>query len=298
MRSMIAVGVTDTPAARAALRWALRHAARTDRGVELLHVVAARASAADREAGSRLLAEALGIASRGAPAVTATVRLLHGDVVQQILGASSMAGLLVLGSSGGDAVGRGIRRTVLTGARCPTVLVPAADRLFPHGFVVGADRSPSGLAALAFAASEAAASGQRLTLVRSWFFEGQVDDSRRSAVLGEAARRAADAVLAELQDAVRTRHHDVLVDIRSVHGPLVEVLGEASVHADLLVLGATSGRAPAAVLPVGGTPVAIVHGHETEPVADAPWDDAVSEGWSDLGERRRATGFGSAAISA
>jgi nucleotide-binding universal stress UspA family protein len=299
MRSLLTVGLSDTPASRAALRWALRHAARNAAVVMLLHVVPVDARPSAVAAATLLLRRTVGDACSFAPVVTVSSRVLRGEVVPELITASSTAGMLVVGGHRGSddqPDGSPVSRTIAAEAACPVVVVPDTDRLYAHGVALGVDGSASGRAAVVFASSEAASLGQRLTLVRAWPGEGLHVESRRAAVLEGSARRDADRLLAGVRDDTGHLHPEVPMDVRSIRGAVADVLVQSSVHAQLLVLGAAR-RAPdvrpalgavgSAALRHMRAPVAFVHAaHEAHqahvtPPEDPRWKDAMWEGWAD-----------------
>ena len=294
MRSLITVGVVDSPTGHAALLWALRSAARSDSWVVLFHVIAADAAPGALVAANGLLRRAVDNASEFAPVVIVSFRVLRGDVAAELTSASAEAAMLVVGGRDGsddDPDADPISWAIAAGAVCPVIVVPESDRLFAHGVVLGLDESAPGRAAAAFAASEAASARQRLTLVRAWSTDGLQDQSRELAASEGTARRTADRLLATMREGVARLHPEVLVDIRSLHGTVGDVLAESSAHARLLVLGVGGGTAPGAPAlgPVGvaalrqrRAPIAFVHGAHAEVLAEGPgWEDAVSEGWAD-----------------
>jgi nucleotide-binding universal stress UspA family protein len=287
------VGVSGSPTSHAALLWALKRAARTVSSVVLLTVIDRDAAPDAVRAADDLLQRAVDDASEFAPVVIVSFRVLRGDVAAELTSESSEAGMLVVGGHNGSddqPDGDPISWEIAARAVCPTVVVPESDRLFAHGVVLGLDESGPGREAVAFAGSEAASARQRLTLVRAWSTDGAPDQGLELAESEGTARRTADRLLAKVGRGVGNRHPDVLMDIRSVHGPVGDVLAEASVHARLLVLGvARSGGGAHAVGLVGiaalrlkRAPIAFVHEARAEVLnEDAGWEDAVSEGWVD-----------------
>jgi nucleotide-binding universal stress UspA family protein len=278
MRSLITVGLSDGPASRAALRWALRRAARDDAVVLLLHVVPVGAHPSAVAAAILLLRRTVDDASGHAPFVTVSSRVLRGRVVPELISASMTAGMLIVGGQGGIAdepdVPR-ISRAIAADAACPVVVVPDADRLFAHGVALGVEDSASGRAAGVFASEEAASLGQRLTLVRAW--QG-------------SAKREADHLLERARDDAAQLHPEIAIDVRSIHGPVADVLVRSSAHAQLLVLGGTR-SAPGARPALGAVgsaalrhlraPTAFVPTAHAALLEDPRWEDAMWEGWAD-----------------
>lgn len=311
MRGLIVVGVAGSTSSRAALRWALRHAARSGGAVELLHVVPTASGPGAANGAIHLLTQAVRAASALAPTVAVSSRILRGDVVDSLAGATVSAAMLVVGSSSprSRAPGRGsVSRAVATVATCPVVLVPNTDRRSASGVVLGAGGSDSGRAALRFAQSEAAATGQPLTIVRAWSGHPAGALEILAPSLHETARRAAERLLASLAAAVSRVHPLMTVGVRSTRGAVATVLVSASIGADLLVVGDTRarpGRRPGlgavadAALDRMISPIAVVRStEESARSEDARWDDAVSEGWADLEAARDVLPWSSEPIGA
>jgi nucleotide-binding universal stress UspA family protein len=139
----ILVGVDDSPAATAAVRWAAELAHRTGGQVALLHVrprllapgLVARGSTAgmDPAAADALVAE-LAAGLRGS-AVDACAEVVDGDPARVLIARSARVDLLVLGGES-----RRRQRGLLLGAvaqqctrraHCPVVLVPPPADLHP-----------------------------------------------------------------------------------------------------------------------------------------------------------------------
>ncbi len=154
-----------------------------------------------------------------------------------------------------------------------------------RGILVGVDRSASSMAAVNWAARDAAMRNVPLTLmhviapvvpaVAPWpeipipqdYFEGQDDKARR--ILEDARRAVADST---------GDHGPPFVYSVVVHGPLVSTLVNESKIADMMVVGCQGegafGRVPFGSVSTGLTnyahcPVAVVHDEATTP-AQAP----------------------------
>lgn len=174
MNGTILVGMTDSPAARAAAEWAAQRA--SDRGDRLVlmsvvggalgvvgegdvleHAVETTRAQLEREA------ERLGAVE---------VRVTRGKPVEELLTASETADLLVIGSdfrgprSGITRGPHGVR--VAAGSSCPVVVVPQFDLAGRTGVVVGVDGSELSEAAIRFAATEADRLGEPLIAVSAW----------------------------------------------------------------------------------------------------------------------------------
>ncbi len=178
MTERIVVGVTDAPASRRAVDWAVDRAASRGGRLELVSVVGgAIGVVGEGEVIDEALhltegllnGEAERVRARGVPVET---RVLRGQPVEQLIESSEGAALLVIGSdhrgpTSGPARGpHGIRITA--GARCPVAVVPDVDPGERSGVVVGSDGSEVSERAIAFAASEADRFREPLTVVGTW----------------------------------------------------------------------------------------------------------------------------------
>lgn len=140
----IVVGVDDSPAATAALRWALQEAAAAGTAVEAVHVylpytphrpygaefmeIASPGSEQRlRTNAAEILAAALDAASANKSAVAVDRRVEAGDTARVLIDAAQQASLLVVGSRGyGPVTARligSVSRKCLHHAACPVVIV-------------------------------------------------------------------------------------------------------------------------------------------------------------------------------
>jgi nucleotide-binding universal stress UspA family protein len=180
----VVVGSDGSPAADAALRWALTHAAAHGRAVEVvrawdldlgmflspvppgaedLAASAKNAKAAAEEAVERCRAD---IGSE----VDVRVRAERGRPARVLAAASEGAALLVVGRRGAGAVRQLLGSTstaALRAARCPVAVVPASEPA-TGAIVVGWDGSAPSQRAVAWAAEEAAARAAVLEVVVGW----------------------------------------------------------------------------------------------------------------------------------
>ncbi|MCR2808860.1 MULTISPECIES: universal stress protein [unclassified Microbacterium] len=178
MTNRIVVGITDAPVSRRALDWAVQRAADRRQTVELISVVGGAVGAVGERAvieeametsRQRLEDEVRRIEERG---VVATVRVERGNPVKRLIDAAADAALLVIGSdyrgpdSGPARGAHGVR--IVSGARCPVVVVPDLDVSGRSGVLVGADGSDVSERAIAFAAAEADRMREPLTVVTVW----------------------------------------------------------------------------------------------------------------------------------
>ncbi|MEV0622364.1 universal stress protein [Nonomuraea sp. NPDC050404] len=204
-------------------------------------------------------------ARREWPQVLVEGMLVPGDPRSALIRMSEGGALLVVGSRGiggvrGLLVGS-VAHGVAAHARTDVVLVhetPASPR---GEIVAGADGSPGAERALEFAFTEAALRGARVRAVRAWAwpqaggFEAASPERERDTV------GALEESLAEH----RKRHPGVQVVAEVVRGHPMEVLKEAAVRADLLVVG-SRGHGQLAGMLIGSISQALLH-HAPCPLA-------------------------------
>lgn len=246
MRNCIAVGIADPATSAAALTWAMREAAKTGAEVVLVHVLDEAAASVETTAGERMLAAELRTARMLSPESSVQVRSLAGSVMWQLVAASDDYDLIAVGThkSGfihGSVYGSASLSLAATAA-CPVVVVPAVATADPSGVVVGADGSVAGIAALAFAAAQAANAQQQLTIVRV----SPRASPRRGDDLPDVA---ADRLLSRLQALALASRPALAVRTRNLTGSPAETLVAASAGSRLLVLGdsRTGSSAPPAL---------------------------------------------------
>ncbi|WP_432487925.1 universal stress protein [Kineococcus sp. SYSU DK018] len=252
--STIVVGVAEEGASGAAVRWAAAEAAARGAQVHLVHavphevpyavpqVLGVHAPAAplpteppgrpqEPDVALRRAAEQVRAVAPGVPVRSSAVRSTPRDV---LLEAAGRAGLLVLGP-GRNAL------FLAEHAPCPVVVVAAAEPGGARGVVVGFDVSPAALAALDFAAAQAARWNQPLRVVHTTHLSVDhlaLTDPEAYAAGRRAARARARVVVERAVAAVRERH-GVAVDVVVVADSFPsDVLVERSRRARLLVVGA------------------------------------------------------------
>lgn len=214
MDGRIVVGIAGTAESRTALDWALRRA--ESRGSEVSAVYVADPAqaegrepiaAAGREHGSVVLAREAFHVEAKAPHVRFASEVRSGRPVETLLSESSHADLIVLGAHSREDGTRFLRRSPaieLAGrARCAVAVIPHA-RAGRHGVVLGVDGTPESSEAARFAADDAVASGEPLTVAYVWsvtevWVPGFVPDGAHYTRLIEAAQEIVDAQLATLR---------------------------------------------------------------------------------------------------
>jgi nucleotide-binding universal stress UspA family protein len=267
MRDRIVVGVDGSPGAQAALAWAVRLGEALGAEVVAVHALGLLETAhplgqpADAwRAGLLDLMDYRWCARLVDARLAHRIEVVDGPAVDVLLEAAERehAALVVVGARGVGsrpelALGSTSLR-LLQGARVPTLVVPdtapseaAVDRL-RRRILVGVDRSPASLAALAVAVDLAHVLRGSLTVVEAFEFEPPFP----LVVGGTGASRAEGhpplATAAVIEDLVRGIREDgiaVEVVVRS-GGPAATLLQVADdIDADLLVVGSRGGGDPA-----------------------------------------------------
>ena len=247
----IVVGVDGSENADAALEWAVVQAQRTGATLEI-HTASGpesliSSSGHGAEHLERILERAAEHARRIAPDIVTTKKAYDGLPSADLIGASQGADLLVVGTRG-----RGGFRGLLLGsvgrqcvhqAACPVVVVrPAGEHAapVPHAptgrIVVGVDGMPSSLAALDWAAYEAALCSGTVEAVTTWELP---NFSGAPVVIPSGYDPGADAQKM-LNDAVataRSAHPDVVFLTTVVQGHPAASLVALSHEADMLAVG-------------------------------------------------------------
>jgi nucleotide-binding universal stress UspA family protein len=172
-RPSILVGIDGSPAAWRALEWAAE-CERTRRHLDVVHVgdVLADPGAADSRAyGRALLDDAIATLADDHSEVDAGMTLKDGRPAAVLLELVAGADLVVVGRGWRGVPGvqiGSVANKVLAHATCPTAVVPASADVRTNRVAVGVSNSPGGMAAIRFAADEAAKRGAELVAVRSW----------------------------------------------------------------------------------------------------------------------------------
>ncbi|MCG5213788.1 universal stress protein [Streptosporangium sp. KLBMP 9127] len=301
---MIVVGVDGSRAGLEAVGWAVREAALRRAGVRMVHAVPkwsmemsetvpyAEVGRWMRECAAGVLAEAVERAAREGLDVAVESECLPGDPRPVLIESAGDAELLVVGNHGlggfrGLLVGS-VALGITGRAPCPVVMVsgapavaddtdeaaPAGPAALPHGeVVVGVDGSDGGSAAIGFAFAEAALRGAELRAVHAWNHLAPGAGFDPIPVIPEegAERR----LLAQALAGWRERYPSVKVTEQADRGHPVDVLRNASAHADLLVVG-SRGRGGMTGLILGSVSHAVLH-HASGPVAVVPdgWQQPV-----------------------
>lgn len=253
----VIVGVDGSAAARVAVDWAARTAARRNVPLTLVHILPSAAVQGwvqvplppsffedeQREA-RNILADARGVAeaAAGGPDVLRLdEKILSGQAVPVLSDMSKDAELIVVGSRGLGKWGRRLLGSVSSGlvhhAHCPVAVIHDEDPLIPHPdrapVVVGIDGSPASEHATAIAFDEASRRNVDLVAVHTWSDAGyEMPDLSWSQVQPEE-----DMLLAERLAGWQERYPDVAVRrVVCRDQPARRLLAEAE-NAQLLVVG-------------------------------------------------------------
>ncbi|MEU1878984.1 universal stress protein [Streptosporangium sp. NPDC020072] len=279
------MGVDGSRSALEAVSWAVREAGLRRTGLRVVHVMPSWPLEAGegtphaevgrwmREGAESTLEDALGRIREAGGDVEVTSELLPGgDPRRALIEAAADAGLLVVGSHGLGGFEGMLLGSVALGvaghAPCPVAVVRRAP-VQPRGrVVVGVDGSPAGADAVAFAFAEAETRGAELHAVHAWSRPIVGCGPFALADAEEAAQRERRA-LAEALAGQGERHPDVKVVEWLEYGHPVEALREASLEADLLVVG-SRGRGDLKGLLLGSVSHSLLH-HAACPVVVTPF---------------------------
>lgn len=252
MAGLIVVAVDGSKPATAALEWAADDARRRGAALRIVHVREPWAheypfhavkgfaqSYGDFCEG--VLAAAAERAREVAPGLEVTTELADGTVVETLRAGSAAADALVLGSRGVGGFAGMVLGSVGLGlaghAAGPVVVVRKPHRDEYHEVVVGFDGSSHSEAALEFAFEEARARRGRVHAVYAWempaFSPFAVGYGAALEEIFGNESRAARLRLAPWRD----KHPDVPLVESAICGHPVPALAEASLVADLVVVG-------------------------------------------------------------
>ncbi len=236
----------------AALRFAAQEAHRTARGIHLVHVLMLPAGPypeiwlAHRDTARSMLAEAVTRArelSPGEVPVTSAV-IEHGTLVGSLVESADAASLAVLQHRGPGPWHRIVTRSVVNGvagrARVPVVAVP--EGWVPRTttdpvVVVAVQDATESVSMVRAAAATAVERGARLVVLHAWWLgSGYGVVVADHGVRDDWAHRARTQLEPMLASA-RAEFPDLTITLDVRHGPAAEVLLDAAVHCDLLVVG-------------------------------------------------------------
>ncbi|MFI0411725.1 universal stress protein [Actinomadura sp. 3N508] len=284
----IVVGDDGSESSLLAIDWAADEASRRGAALHVVHVVtpwlfdvpgdpgATRVRQQLLDGGRDVVDLAVARARDRVPGLEVTGEHAGGQPAKVLIERAEDALMVVTGSRGtGELTGLvlgSVAMQVASHARCPAVVVRATGASARGEVVVGVDGSPAGADAVGFAFEEASLRGARLRALLAWSHPVSTGPGDMQPlvydreIVAEEERR----VLAESLAGGRAEYPEVEVVSETVHGRTVKVLAEASVHADLLVVGSRGrggftglllGSVSHAMLHHAQCPVAVVHGH-------------------------------------
>ncbi|QHC60963.1 universal stress protein [Rathayibacter sp. VKM Ac-2760] len=244
MTETILVGVDGSGPSDAATRWAIDRASRLGSRMDVLHATEGVDPSRSVDASRFLLDRAVRTA-RSHPGVGAVRGLaVDGDPMEQLIAGSADAAIVVVGShKTGFLRGRlfGSRSLrLVAGALCPVAIIPEPSGRTRHGIAVGVADTPAGERAVRFAAAEAAALGEELTLIHG-------DAGAQASDIDIDVATAADRLLASARERAIATSPGLVVRVRALRRPAAVALADAAPTSLLLVLAASSGQGRAAV---------------------------------------------------
>ena len=269
----VAVGIADSAPSKAALLWAAARARRQKVPLAILHVLDDRWMAGERiealpyidvlrQSAMDMLKEAAETVRSAEPDLQVSQELLEGSVGASLGKYSKNASMLVLGSSGhsrGALTDRALQAAAT--AESPVAVI-GTGQSSGQGVVVGVDGSEESTQAVAFAAAEADALGEELTVLYAftgpnrWIKAGLPSSSFAGHVVEEEQIVLSETVAGLRQDYPGLVVHGILETVMEPADALVR----AAADARMLVLG-SRGRGSFGRLLLGST----AHGVLTQP---------------------------------
>lgn len=280
--SPVVVGIDGSPASLAAVRWAAPVAERYRTPLHLVYAVGAPIDygpglgvtvAFDNQAmradGEATLLEAANLAREQADGLEIIRTVVDPAPETVLIGRSKDARMVVVGTRGLGAIGRGLLGSVSTSlarhAHCPVAVIPApepgvADPAGP--VVVGVDGSGCSMEAIDIAFEEASRRAVGLVAVTAWseFFRYE----SRAAMQEQAQVMQAESLAGRME-----RYPDVAVThVVAEDRPARRILAEAD-RAQLVVVG-SHGRGGFAGMTLGSVGQAVLHGTRVPVIITRP----------------------------
>jgi nucleotide-binding universal stress UspA family protein len=261
----IVVGIDGNPNGMYAAAWAARQADLEQRPLVVVHAVDGGPhlrsndhELADRVAGQRHAERAMHRALEVAPKLRVQTLVRSADPAELLVELGEAAHLLVVGSRGlgrvASLIHGSVSLAVCASASCPVIVVrEEAPR--PRRIVVGTDGTEASAAAVDFAFAQASLRGVPLTVLHA------VSILEPRAGEWVSAEAAAPAWLSQSVAGLREKYIDVDVELQVAEGPTVVELTEASLHAELVVLGSRPHRGPLSLNLTSVSRALLDHGH-------------------------------------
>ncbi|BBZ44788.1 universal stress protein [Mycobacterium parmense] len=265
----IVVGIDDSPAARAAVRWAALDAELRKVPLTLVHAISPEVSSWLRtpmpagvlrwqqDHGRRLVDGALKVveeACRDGGPTAVNTEIMASGAVPTLIDLSKDAELVVTGAQGsGRWPGRllgSVSSALLRHAHCPVAIIHDDEAATPPSarapVLLGIDGSPASESATAIAFDEAARRGTGVVALHAWSDQ----DSEFSEIDWPATQSMAEEVLAERLAGWGEQYPDVRVSRSVVRAQPARQLVQRSDEAQLVVVG-SRGRGGFAGMLVG-----------------------------------------------
>jgi len=275
-RELVVTGLDGSGCARHAAEWAAAEADRRHGHLLLLHAYALPAAGYSgynpfpanmlpdlREAGEAILQDTADALLGAYPSLEITTRMVYGDAVRVIGGASEGAVLSVVGAHGANRVRvalGSVAAAVAASNPVPVVVIHPGDPDLAAPVVVGVDGSATSEAAIAFAFEAAALRAAPLTAVHSWTdrdLDGPLPGYLAAIVDPDPIQQTAQALLSERLAGWADKYPDVAVRELVVHDPPTPALLECARTAQLMVVGCRGHRGISGML-LGSTSQALI----------------------------------------
>lgn len=284
-RHGILVGVDGSEPSNAAVVWAARDAALRHVPLTLVHMVNVAVPMYPEmplsmgmgmwrdEDGRRVLQHAVKVAEDilgTARPIQINTELTCSPPVPTLVQLSDNAELMVVGSHGRSAVGRGLLGSVSSGvirrANCPVAVIRDDDAPAGAPVVVGIDGSPTSELATAIAFEEASRRGVELKAVHAW---SDIEAVELPGLDWTVFKEDADRVLAERLAGWQERYPDVTVHRVVVCDRPARQLIQQAQSAQLVVVG-SHGRGAVGAMLLGSVSNAVVHSTATPVIVARP----------------------------
>ncbi|BDZ46922.1 universal stress protein [Naasia aerilata] len=248
MQERIVVGWDGSPAAAAALEWAVTRHARS--GGDLLLVRALPESTGkdrrlededDLDRSRRELEEAAEELRRARPVGPVYAESPFGEPADVLLPFAAPDTVLVVGGArrgGSRRQGWSVGARLASRAGGPVVIVPADGGAGRSGVVAGVDGSTLAQQALLFAAEEAQSGGDELHVVHAWLEPSEIGDELASDPgFSDWVEGSHASVLEEVVSPIRAQFPELTVRAHLEHGPVAPTILGHSASARLTVVG-------------------------------------------------------------